>query len=85
MIDSDQFRTWREHPQTVAFFQFLRDYRQSRMEMWARGAAGEHQAQEMAKCQLLHDLINLDDDAVSEFYRQQSKGSDDAHGNQEAG
>lgn len=72
-MNAEQFQQWREHPQTVAFFQFLSDYRQARMELWATGGAGEHQDQEMAKCQLLRTLVDLSDDAVSEFYRQQPK------------
>jgi hypothetical protein len=72
-MNAEQFAEWRNTPLTVAFFAFLNDYRQSRMEMWASGSAVEFQAQEMAKCQLLHTLINLDDDAIGEFYRKQPK------------
>lgn len=76
MMNREQYEQWRNDPLTVLFHQYLRDYRQSLMERWAAGALKEPEStMAMAMCQMALDIVTLDDDSISQFYRQ-TKGSE---------
>lgn len=82
MMSVDEYQRWKDDPLTVQFHQFLRDYRASLMERWAIGALPDEKESMLAmgRCQLSSDLVDLDDDFISSFYRQptkEEKGSDD--------
>ena len=86
MMTVDEYQRWKDDPLTVKFHQYLRDYRQDLMERWATGAIrAPEDLMAMARCQCCLDIVELDDDSISEFYRKTTKGSDDVPGNQEAG
>lgn len=72
-MSKEEYQEWAAHPLTQQFHQFLKDYRQYLMERWAKGQTQDQQAQEMAKCQLADTLLNMDDDAIYEFYRENHK------------
>jgi hypothetical protein len=77
-MNAELYAEWKADPRTLLYMQFLRDYRQSLMEKWANGALQDKEALlAMGRCQLADDLAGLDDDFISEFYRQTKKGSDD--------
>lgn len=85
-MDSEQYQQWKDHPLTVLFHQFLRDYRLSLMESWAAGALhGEESLLAMGRCQQVLDLTELADNYISEFYRQTTKGSEHVPEDQDAG
>lgn len=76
MMNVEQYQQWKDDPLTVLFLQFLRDYRLSLMETWAAGGLQDKEALlALGRCQLADDLAGLDDDYISEFYRQR-KGSE---------
>jgi len=69
-MDSKDYDVWKNHPQTVQFFQYLKDYRLDMMERWAQGGlVGEDSLMAIARAQMADEIVNLDDDAISEFYR----------------
>jgi hypothetical protein len=71
-MDKEQYQAWASHPQTVQFFQFLMDYRADIMEKWANGFfVGDVAEAYKHKAQFAFQLVNLDDDAIGEFYRNQ--------------
>jgi hypothetical protein len=81
-MTKEQFQEWEAIPLTKQFQQFLKDYRAYLMDRWAKGLTQDSQAQEMAKCQLLEQLANLDDDAIYEFYKEnQKEGAPDVQAN----
>jgi len=85
-MNAEQYAEWRDDPRTLLYMQFLRDYRQSLMEKWAIGGLQDkEELLAMGRCQLADDLAKLDDDYISEFYRQTTKGSDDVREDQAAG
>lgn len=70
-MDKDKFDAWVNHPQTKEFFQYLRDYRQAVMERWANGRlSGDDSLMAMARAQQADEIVNLDADAITEFYQQ---------------
>ena len=82
-MDKEEYLEWRNNPLTKKFHQFLRDKRQDLMEGWAEGnynlptsdqAARENSAA-MARAQCLLELAELEDDFISDFYRQPTKGN----------
>ena len=85
-MTKEEWLEWKHHPLTVKYHRYLLDYRQKLMENWAAGSYSQGtmeqmsllNLQAMSKALLLQDLAELDDDFVSEFYRQERKGSDDA-------
>lgn len=79
MMTADEYQQWKDHPLTVAYHQFLRDFRKDLMERWATGSIQNPQEQimAMARCQSLDELVGLEDDFVSEFYRQKPKEDDE--------
>lgn len=84
MMTVDEYQQWMADPLTVRFHQFMRDYRQSLMDQWATGnyAREMHNAQQVGRAMMLHELCELADDAIGEFYRQTTKGSDDVREDQ---
>ena len=66
----EEYQQWAEHPQTKQFHQFLLDYRNVVMEKWANGRLnGDAAMAERASAQFAFMLVNIADDAISEFYR----------------
>lgn len=75
-MNAEQYDKWKNDPLTVLFHKYLTDYRQDLMERWANGALQEPEStMAMARCQMAHDIVTLDDDSISQFYRQ-TKGSE---------
>lgn len=70
-MDKDQYQLWVSHPLTEAFHQYLRDYRKQLMERWAQGSlSGDDALMAIARAQMADEIVNLDDDSISEFYRE---------------
>ena len=68
----EEYQLWAEHPQTKKFHQYLSDYRAQLMERWAQGAlTGDDSLMAIARAQMADEIVNLDDDSISEFYRKQ--------------
>jgi hypothetical protein len=68
-LDNDKFDLWVNHPQTQEFFQYLRDYRKAVMERWASGQlSGDDNLMAIARAQQADEIVNLDADAIKEFY-----------------
>lgn len=66
----EQYESWKEHPQTKQFHQYLMDYRSDLMERWAQGKLhGEDNLMAIARAQQADEIVNLDNDAISVFYR----------------
>lgn len=71
-MDKEKYQSWKEHPQTKEFHQYLIDYRAQLMNRWASGAlAGDDSLMAIARAQMADEIVNLDDDSISEFYRNQ--------------
>ena len=75
MMTKEEYEQWKHHPLTQQFHQFLKDYRQSLMEQWATGQFSMSETgrntEMVARAQCLHDLAEMDAEAISQFY---SKG-----------
>lgn len=85
-MNVEEYQQWASDPLTVKFHQYLRDYRVSLMERWAAGEfRDEENLMAVAKCQMAQEIVTLDDDTISQFYRQTTKGSDDVSEDQGAG
>ena len=85
MMTADEYQRWKDDPLTVKFHQYLTDYRQDLMERWARGAIqSPDDLMAVARCQCCLEIVELDDDSISEFYRKTTKGSDDDNEGKEA-
>lgn len=68
----EEYQLWKDHPQTKQFHQYLLDYRKQVMEKWANGALiGDEALMGIARVQMAEEIVNLDDDSISEFYRKQ--------------
>jgi len=66
----EEYQLWKEHPQTKQFHQYLVDYRAQLMDKWAQGAlTGNESLMAIARAQMADEIVNLDDDSISEFYR----------------
>jgi len=75
MLDKERYQQWILDERTQDFFQYLRDYRMEMMERWARGGLiGNDNLLAIARAQMADEIVNLDDDSISEFYRKQKKG-----------
>ena len=69
-MDSTEYDAWKNHPQTKQFHQYLIDYRAELMSRWAQGAlVGDDSLMAIARAQMADEIVNLDDDSISEFYR----------------
>lgn len=69
-MNTEQYQLWKDHPQTKQFHQYLVDYRAQLMERWAKGAlTGDDSLMAIARAQMSDEIVNLDDDSISEFYR----------------
>lgn len=78
-MNKEQYQAWLEYPQTKLFHQFLLDYRQSVMEKWANGVLNDDNAlAERATAQFAYLLVNLDDEAIEEFYKNRKVEVNDA-------
>ncbi len=70
MLDKERYQIWVLDSRTQDFFQYLRDYRQEMMERWAQGGlVGDDSLLAIARAQMADEIVNLDDDSISEFYR----------------
>jgi hypothetical protein len=86
MMNVDEYQRWKDDPLTVKFHQYLRDYRTSLMERWAVGSVrDEENLMAVARCQMAEEIVTFDDDTISKFYRQTTKGSDDVREDQATG
>lgn len=71
-MTKEEYQQWAAHPQTKQFHQYLTDYRKQLMERWAQGAlTGDDSLMAIARAQMADEIVNLDDDSISEFYRNQ--------------
>lgn len=71
-MDADKYQLWKEHPQTKEFHQYLIDYRAQLMDRWAQGGlVGNDSLMAIARAQMADEIVNLDDNSISEFYRSQ--------------
>lgn len=71
-MNKEEYQLWAEHPQTKQFHQYLKDYREQLMERWANGAlVGNDSLMAIARAQMADEIVNLDDDSISLFYRNQ--------------
>jgi len=78
MLDKERYQQWVLDSRTQDFFQYLRDYRLEMMERWAQGGLiGNDNLLAIARAQMADEIVNLDDDSISEFYRKQKK--EEAH------
>lgn len=85
-MNADEYQRWKDDPLTVKFHQYLRDYRASLMERWAAGGLkDEENLMAVARCQMAEEIVTFDDDTISQFYRQTTKGSDDVREDQATG
>jgi hypothetical protein len=85
-MTSDQYQSWKDHPLTQLFHQYLTDYRHDLMERWAQGSIrAPEDLMAVARCQMAQELTSLDDNTISDFYRQQTKGSDDVREDKDPG
>jgi len=86
-MDKEQYQDWKNHPLTKKYLQFLQDKRQELMEDWAEGKYSLQTTEQsalktseaMGRAQCLQDLVELEDDYIGNFYRQQTKGNQDVH------
>lgn len=68
-MNKDKYLLWKDHPQTQEFHQYLKDYRKAVMERWASGQlTGDDNLMAIARVQQADEIINLDADAINEFY-----------------
>lgn len=69
-MTKEEYQLWAEHPQTKQFHKYLSDYRKQIMERWAQGGiSGNDSLMAIARAQMADEIVNLDHDAISEFYR----------------
>lgn len=69
-MNREQYQAWSVHPQTVQFFQYLKDYRADLMERWASGVIQDNNnIAAVSRCQMADEIANLEDTAIEEFYR----------------
>lgn len=69
-MTKEEYQLWAEHPQTKQFHQYLSDYRKQLMERWAQGKLyGDESTMAIARAQMADEIVNLDDDSISKFYR----------------
>jgi hypothetical protein len=76
-VDSLEYKEWAEHPLTKKYLKFLKDYRLKVMEDWAVGSysfpstdqTAIRNSEMLGRALMLRELSNLDDSAISEFYR----------------
>lgn len=76
-----QFLLWREHPETVRFFRFLKDKKQEAMESWAkRKFVGDSievsvacNAEALGSVAVLQDLLDLTNQDIEDFYRERNE------------
>lgn len=77
-MNKEDYLLWAEHPQTKQFHQYLKDYRANLMERWAQGAlSGDDSLMAIARAQMADEIVNLDGDAISEFYRENKGDSNE--------
>lgn len=74
LIDPEAMAAWKAHPGTVAFRQYLRDFRAKMAENWASGNPMSDKLQ--AQADLMGQMADLGSDAVANFY---GVGQDDGH------
>jgi len=73
-MSAEDYQQWKDHPLTQKFHQYLRDYRQTLMEKWARGELNPASPEAMmavARCQMADEIATLEDDSIAEFYRKE--------------
>jgi len=80
MMDKEQYQQWAADPLTKKFHQYLKDYRQELMDRWAKGEITQDQTMAVARCQMADEIVTLNDDSISEFYRN-NKGESDVREN----
>lgn len=74
MITKDEYQLWKDHPTTVKFHQYLIDYRDQLMNKWASGGFDEtNNLMAIARAQQADEIVNLEDDAILEFYNSQKE------------
>ena len=72
LADPEQMAVWKAHPLTKEFHRFLRERRESWMDLWSRGQAMSERQQSEAVT--LGWLENLRSEEIEAFY-----GNDDEH------
>jgi len=73
-MDKEKFLSWKDHPQTVEFFEYLKDYRNDLMERWAQGSLRDaDNTMAIARAQMADEIVNLEADAISQFYQQRKE------------
>ena len=78
-MDKQEYQELKANPLFKKFQQYLTDYRSDLMERWAQGAyqpTNPDSLMAVARCQMADELATLDDDSISEFYR--NNGGQDA-------
>ena len=68
-MEADQWRAWRDRPETQAFFLYLADQRRFLMERWARGHPVQEQDQGRAAA--LSDLCDIEFGDIEECYERE--------------
>lgn len=66
LIDPEAMAAWKAHPGTVAFRQYLKDFRAELAEAWAAG--NPMSPQQQAQADLMGQMVELDSDAIANFY-----------------
>lgn len=78
MLDKEKYQSWVNHPLTQEFHQYLKDYRADLMERWAQGQlSGNDDLMAVARAQMAGEIVNLADDAISEFYNERKENVPD--------
>ena len=73
-MTKDEYQLWVNHPLTVKFHQYLKDYRASLMNKWAAGGFDEtNNLMAIARAQQADEIVNLDDDSIANFYNSQKE------------
>lgn len=71
-MSKEEYQEWKSSLLTRHFHRYLMDYRQMLMDRWARGNLPPDSPDSLmavARCQMAEELASLDDDAISDFYR----------------
>jgi hypothetical protein len=78
-IGEAEYQAWRNHPATLMFRRYLRDFRQSlgmaAMQRWEAGAlllSSEHEIR--AKREVLAEMADVPFESIAEFYSQPEEG-----------
>ena len=77
-MSKEEYQELKGNPLFKKFQQYLTDYRSDLMERWAQGAyppANLNSTLAIARCQMADELATLDDDSISEFYRNNKEGT----------